>query len=212
MSFDSPTRSQIRDRRRAPVLEELDESTIPAPAAEGPGAADLVAAVRALEPRQRAALVLHDTHGLSVEEVARRLGTSTVAAQSLVARARATLREELEAAVEALDCCAARNLLVRPAVGHERRLLRVHLRSCTPCRQEARRVRAGRYRSALSAIFLRFGTLVKLGGAGAAAISGAVAVGVVGGPRDLQPAPVRRGPAPARWELAPARSELPSAA
>src|SRR2546430_6536612 len=66
--------------------------------------------------------------------------------------------------------------------------------------------------SALSAIFLRFGTLVKLGGAGAAAISGAVAVGVVGGPRDLQPAPVRRGPAPARSELAPARSELPSAA
>jgi len=101
---------------------------------------------------------------------------------------------------------------VRPAVGHERRLLRVHLRSCTPCRQESRRVRARRYRSALSAIFLRFGTLVKLGGAGAAAISGAVAVGVVGGPRDLQPAPVRRGSAPARSELAPARSELPSAA
>jgi RNA polymerase sigma factor (sigma-70 family) len=205
-------RSQIRDRRRAPVLEELDESAIPAPAAEGPDAAELVAAMRALEPRQRAALVLHDTHGLSVEEVACRLGTSTVAAQSLVARARATLREELEAAEESLDCCGARNLLVRPVVGHERRLLRAHLRSCSPCRQEARRVRARRYRSALGAIFVRFGTLVKLGGAGAAAISGAIAVGVVGGPRALHPAPVRSVPMTARSVLPRAASRRAHAA
>jgi RNA polymerase sigma factor (sigma-70 family) len=198
-------RSQIRDRRRAPVLEELDESRIQAPEAEGPDAADIVAAMRALEPRQRAALVLHDTRGLSVDEVARRLGTSTVAAQSLVARARATLREELEAAEEAIDCRAACNLLARPAAGHERRLLRAHLRSCVPCRQEARRVRARRPRSALGAVFLRFGTLVKLGGAGAAAITGAVAVGVVGAPRDVRPSPARSVPPPAR-------SVLPSAA
>ena len=49
-----------------------------------------------LAPRQRRALLLHDLEGLPYADVASRVGTTQLAARSLVCRARATMRSVLE--------------------------------------------------------------------------------------------------------------------
>ncbi|GIH13380.1 RNA polymerase subunit sigma-70 [Rugosimonospora africana] len=52
----------------------------------------LIAALRYLPPRQRAAFVLRDIHGWTPQEIATALGTAVPAANSLLQRARGTLR------------------------------------------------------------------------------------------------------------------------
>lgn len=56
----------------------------------------LAAAIRALPPRQRMALVLHHLDGLSVREVARAMGVSEGTVKSQLHDARANLRPLLE--------------------------------------------------------------------------------------------------------------------
>jgi RNA polymerase sigma-70 factor (ECF subfamily) len=94
-----------RDRlRRAapPSLEEAPEPADPAPsAAAGIHRAQLArrvdAAVAALPERQRAALALCHYQGLSNIEAAQILGVGVEALESLLARARRTLRKGLAA-------------------------------------------------------------------------------------------------------------------
>jgi RNA polymerase sigma-70 factor (ECF subfamily) len=90
------------DLRRKPRLVALVDGEEP----QGPGNphGDLVAserrgamnsALQSLAPFQRMAVVLFHMEGLTVKEVAQLLDTSPKAAESLLSRARATLRERL---------------------------------------------------------------------------------------------------------------------
>src|SRR5262245_18504410 len=56
---------------------------------------DMLAAIRSLPPLQRAAIALRYVDDLSVAEVARELGKSIKATESLLSRGRAALRESL---------------------------------------------------------------------------------------------------------------------
>jgi RNA polymerase sigma-70 factor, ECF subfamily len=59
----------------------------------------VLAAVAELPERQRVAFVLHDGGGVSVSQVARRLGTTVSAVRSLLVRARRAVRVEVAAVV-----------------------------------------------------------------------------------------------------------------
>lgn len=64
----------------------------------GPTAADVRSALQTLGSRERSALVLREFQGLSCAEIAARLGLTVSAVESLLFRARRSLREELEKA------------------------------------------------------------------------------------------------------------------
>jgi len=81
----------LRRERREP---EPEPEQAPAPAA---GLGALVPALRQLSPAQRAAVVLHYEADLSVQEVARRMGTSVGAVKVHLFRGRRRLRELLGA-------------------------------------------------------------------------------------------------------------------
>jgi RNA polymerase sigma-70 factor, ECF subfamily len=90
------------DMRRKPKLLALAGGQ--EPQGEGDPHGDLLAterrgaldsALQSLAPAQRMAVVLFHGEGLAVKEVARLLDTSPKAAESLLSRARATLRERL---------------------------------------------------------------------------------------------------------------------
>jgi RNA polymerase sigma-70 factor (ECF subfamily) len=72
-----------------------------------------VAALQRLAPRQRAALLLHDVLAFTHEEVAEVLGTSTSAVNSLLSRARETVRANAGAPQSAIDDPRVRQLLER---------------------------------------------------------------------------------------------------
>ena len=91
------------DLRRKPKLLALADGE--EPQGEGDPHQNLAAAERrsvldsalqSLAPAQRMAIVLFHLEGLAVKEVARLLETSPKAAESLLSRARAALRERLE--------------------------------------------------------------------------------------------------------------------
>ncbi|MBV8096166.1 MAG: sigma-70 family RNA polymerase sigma factor [Acetobacteraceae bacterium] len=94
----------VDQRRRVqlePVTEGFDAAD-PSPGAEEVLAASerdvaLAAALRELPARQRAAMALVYDEGLSGTEAARVLGVSAKALERLLARARATLRERIQA-------------------------------------------------------------------------------------------------------------------
>lgn len=82
--FLDDLRSREREQRRLALVAER-----PGP----PDPARLYDAIADLPDDQRAALVLHHLDGFPVRDVARHLGRSTEAAQSLLARARRSLRD-----------------------------------------------------------------------------------------------------------------------
>lgn len=84
--------------RRVVPLQHLGEHTpIAAEAVDTDAALDTVAALAALPPRQRAAVVLRHYCDLSVEETAELLGCSTGTIKSQTARGLAKLRANLTA-------------------------------------------------------------------------------------------------------------------
>ncbi len=92
----------------------------------------LVCDLRALSERQRAALVMRELSGLSIEEIAGALGTSPGAAKQTLFEARCALHELAEG--RAMECDAARRLVSE----HDGRVLRgrrlrAHLRACPSC-------------------------------------------------------------------------------
>lgn len=89
----------IDHRRRPSVRREHSTATPPdraAPAAADPLDPELVAALRALPARMRAAVVLRHVEDLSVEEVADALGCSAGNVKSQTARGLAKLRAHLD--------------------------------------------------------------------------------------------------------------------
>ncbi|BCB76735.1 RNA polymerase sigma factor [Phytohabitans flavus] len=75
----------------------LDEDPLTGRAADELVELALIAALQHLPPRQRAAFVLRDIHGWTPTEIARLLGAAVPAANSLVQRARQTVRRHVPA-------------------------------------------------------------------------------------------------------------------
>jgi RNA polymerase sigma-70 factor, ECF subfamily len=87
-AFRVATDEVRRDRRRAiEVAHEVPGAS--------PDLIDLIAALRQLSPKQRAAVVLRHVGDLEMREVARRMGTATPTVRVHLLRARARLRELL---------------------------------------------------------------------------------------------------------------------
>ena len=108
-----------------------------------PTAQELRRAIEQLPPAQRSALVMRELEGRSYADMAATLQISVSALETLLFRARRTLREQLG---EQLSCHDATAAIARQLEGRlpndERRALRAHLRSCDECATHARRLRA----------------------------------------------------------------------
>ncbi|MDQ3867210.1 MAG: sigma-70 family RNA polymerase sigma factor, partial [Actinomycetota bacterium] len=131
---------------RVPVVE-LNGAEPAAPAnGDGPSASDIREALRHLPFNQRLALVLREIEGRRYDEIAEAMGLSLPAVETLLFRARQALREQLEAAEQAGGCDAFQRLISLQLDGrlrgHERGLLRAHLRACEDCARSARRQRS----------------------------------------------------------------------
>lgn len=91
---------RVRSGRHLVVVDELPEQSEPAPQLEALESRDLSrrvdAALKALPERQRLALTLFHFEGLSQSEVGATLGISEEAVESLLARARRTLKSTLK--------------------------------------------------------------------------------------------------------------------
>jgi len=112
---------------------------------EGPTAEDLTRALQHLPFNQRSALVMRELEGRSPREIAEALGVTLSATETLLFRARRSLREQLEGS---LSCQQAEQAISRQADGmlarSERGALRAHLRECAECARAAKSVRARR--------------------------------------------------------------------
>jgi RNA polymerase sigma factor (sigma-70 family) len=113
------------DDNDAPTIEELQRALVHLPF------------------NQRSALVLRELEGRSYAEIAHALELSVSAVETLLFRARRTLREQLEGS---LTCRGAELALSQQLDGHlprsERGPLRAHLRECKECATLARKQRA----------------------------------------------------------------------
>ena len=84
-------KSRLRRKLRRPTVELLD--IYPAPDGDS---RELVEAVLALPPKQRAAVHLHYYEGYTTDEIARMLGQRPGTVRSHLSRAREALREQLK--------------------------------------------------------------------------------------------------------------------
>jgi hypothetical protein len=140
-------RQRFRTAARRPKEVELDADAAEALVDEdAPTATEIRAAMRQLSFNQRTVLVLREIEGLSYEEIARAMGTSLSAVETLLFRARRALREQLEAAEHDLGCHAVERLISLQLDGklsrQDKGLLRAHLRTCADCARLARSQRA----------------------------------------------------------------------
>lgn len=135
-------RQRFRQAKRRPEVGLGDLEPV-APEPEGPSAEDLRRAFSQLPPNQREALVMRELEGRSYAEISAIMGISPSALETLIFRARRTLREQLE---EQLTCDEAAFALSQQADGRltadGKRSLRAHLRACPECARTAQRDRA----------------------------------------------------------------------
>jgi len=92
-------RVYLDERRRLPWRREgplADAAAVPQPAGDQALSVTLLAALRTLPPRQRAAVVLRYWEDRSTEETAEALGVSPGTVKSQCAKAMATLRASLD--------------------------------------------------------------------------------------------------------------------
>src|SRR5205809_7694112 len=140
-------RQRFRQTQRRPNEVELNESLAEAAPEdeERISAEDIRRALGHLAFNQRAALVMRELEGRSYQEIARILGLSVSAVETLIFRARRALREQLE---EGITCHEAELSISRQLDGRlsrkEKSGLRAHLRECEDCARFARRQRAQR--------------------------------------------------------------------
>lgn len=125
---------------------ELSSDTTPADVHDTREQLDcLLADLHELSERQRSAIVLREICGLTSEELADALGTTSERASGLVADARQTLIRRRDG--RALECTDVRRQLRQ---GRQRSIgLRAHLEACGPCQSVERR-RRGRALSSLA--------------------------------------------------------------
>jgi RNA polymerase sigma-70 factor (ECF subfamily) len=212
-------RERYRDAKRRPRREPLADD-LPAFEPDTPeySLGELRRGLATLSPRQRLILVKREFEGRSYAEIGASLGVTQSAAQTLLAQARRTLREELKLP---MTCEQARRLLVRDLNGvasiDERRALQRHIRRCADCATFAGRRRPLTLRTMLLLPWLPFRRLAAFFGSGsgvaatsksagtiatkiaAAAVAGTAAVGVTVGTTQLSTGtpPVRHAkPAP----------------
>jgi RNA polymerase sigma factor (sigma-70 family) len=128
-------------RRRRATPSPLDEH---APASGSVAAtvegrerlATLVADIQTLSERQRAALVMRELSGLSIEEIAAALATTPGAAKQALFEARGALHELAEG--RAMDCEGVRRTISeRDGRVLRGRKLRAHVHACPGCRDFA---------------------------------------------------------------------------
>jgi RNA polymerase sigma factor (sigma-70 family) len=90
---------RFRQRQRRPREVRLDTEAFASRAGDsGPTAHDIRSALQALGAQERSALLLREFQELSYGEIASRLGLSISAVETLLFRARRSLREQLETA------------------------------------------------------------------------------------------------------------------
>lgn len=128
-------RDRFRDTNRRPKEEPLNEwIKLIQPDEPEFELKDVVRELAALDARQRQILVMREFEGRSYAEISAQLGVSEAAVQTLLVRARRSLRDELELGI---SCSHARRLALRNmnsvAVLEERRALKRHLRRCSEC-------------------------------------------------------------------------------
>ena len=138
---------------------------------EGGRADELRVAMRALPDTQRQALVLRELEGRTYVEIATTLGLTVSAVETLIFRARRTLREQIEASMSCEDFVL---LLDDPDA---RSRIRAHARVCADCATLERQAR-GR-KSALKRIASMFGLPWWGAKLAAVGLTAATAVGVV---------------------------------
>ena len=140
----------IRDRRETPTI---DAEIAVAPrhdedAAEAEALAEVRSTLWALPESQHHAFVLRHWSGLSQDEIADVLGTTTAAVESLLVRARTTL---LEDRAHPSECAGVRTRLVQalvPTPDH-----RAHIASCRRCRTaQTRLMRASEFATAFTLV------------------------------------------------------------
>jgi RNA polymerase sigma factor (sigma-70 family) len=112
---------------------------------EGPTADDVARALKHLPFNQRSALVMRELEGRSPREIAQALGVTLSATETLLFRARRSLREQLEGSLTCAQAEKAISLRADKMLDRsERGALRAHLRECPECAHAARSVRAQR--------------------------------------------------------------------
>jgi RNA polymerase sigma-70 factor (ECF subfamily) len=228
-------RQRFRAAARRPQEVELDYDVadrIVAESDDGPTAEDIRRALGHLAFNQRAAIVMRELEGRSYAEIGEVLGLSVSAVETLIFRARRSLREQLEGS---LTCDQAELAISKQLDGRlsraDKAQLRAHLRECSECATFARRQRAQRTAlkafgavplpSSLAGLFGGGGATIGIGiaakAAAVVAVAGAVGAGGYDLHRELQapaPSPVKvAAAAPAKGHVATtaARAASPAA-
>jgi RNA polymerase sigma factor (sigma-70 family) len=129
-------RQRFRQAQARPIEVELSSELAGVERADesGPTIEEMLKALGRIPPLQREAIVLREFEGRAYAEIARILGITTSALETLLFRARRSLAEELEAVVtcEQAERAISRQLDKR-LPRKERRRLEQHLSECPSC-------------------------------------------------------------------------------